>query len=177
MLENDGTKYGKYFLELKNPTNMPFLMGPVLTRMDNSMVKGSNFYFMHWVTPHEEPRMKIGHPPHIHKEAELLFHVGADPDNPSDLGAEVELYMGPELERHVITKSTVVFIPPNCLHAPWNPLRTWRSWIFIEVNQGIRHTEKFYPQLLTPEQRASEDQSRWVGDNMEDWIAGLAEEA
>jgi len=167
--ETSETKYGKYFLELKQPPGKPFAMGPVLGHFGDETIKGSNFYFLHWVLPHEVPKMKLGHPPHIHKEAELLFHIGTNPDDPTDLGAEIEICMGPELEKHVITKSTVVFIPPNCIHAPWNPIRTWRPWIFIEVNQGLRHTEKFYPQLLTREQREGEDQSMWKDDHIEDW--------
>ena len=39
-----------------------------------------------------------------------------------DLGAEVVLYMGPEMEKHVITKTSAVFIPANFIHCPWNPV-------------------------------------------------------
>ena len=158
--------YDKYFLKYEPPPGRPFIMGPSIQRMDEKTIAGSNFYFIHWVLPHAEPRMKVGHPPHIHSEAELLIHIGTNPDDPMDLGAEVELYMGPELERHVITRSTVVFIPPNFIHAPWNPLKTVKPWIFIEINQGLRHTEKFYPQLLTKEQRAVLDWNFWKDDAM-----------
>ena len=155
------SKYGKYFLGYEPPPGRPFIMGPIIQRMDNTTIAGSQFYFIHWVLPHSEPRMKIGHPPHIHREAELLIHIGTNPDDPMDLGAEVELHMGPELERHIITKSTVVFIPPNFIHAPWNPLRTERPWIFIEVNQGPSHTEKSYRQVLPKEARERMDWSMW----------------
>jgi hypothetical protein len=110
---------------------------------------------------HETPNMPVGHPPHIHKDAELLFHIGTDPDNPEDLGAEVEFYLGKEMERHVITQSCVVYIPPGFVHAPWRPLKTTRPWIFVEVNQGAKHTEKFFPELLSKEQNALTDWSRW----------------
>jgi hypothetical protein len=158
-------EFGKYFIPLgidfPMPDGKPFVMGPILERMDDKKVKGSNFYFLHWVLPHDKPHMKIGHPPHIHKEAELLIHIGTNPDDPGDLGAEVELCMGPKLERHIITRSTIVFIPPNCIHAPWNPLRTWRPWIFIEINQSLTHTEKFFPNLLSPEIRDQLDWKFW----------------
>jgi hypothetical protein len=161
-----GHKYDKYFLQDSEWKKFKFVMGPIIQRMDSKTVAGSNFYFIHWVLPHDKPRMTIGHPSHIHSEAELLMHIGTNPDDPDDLGAEVELYMGPELERHVITQTTVVFIPPNFIHAPWNPLKTTRPWIFIEVNQGLRHTEKFYPQLLTKEHRAQLDWNFWHDDAM-----------
>jgi hypothetical protein len=70
------------------------------------------------------------------------------------------------MERHIITETTVVFIPPNFIHAPWNPLKTTRPWIFIEINQGLRHTEKFYPQLLTEEHREKLDWNFWHDDAM-----------
>ena len=109
-----------------------------------------------------------GHPPHIHKAAELLFHIGSDPDNPMDLGAEVEMYMGPELERHVITRTCCIYIPPNFIHSPWRPLKTTRPWIFIEVNQGAEHTEKSFRQLLPIETRERIDWvNRWHDEGYE----------
>ena len=94
-----------------------------------------------------------GHPPHIHKDAELLIHIGTNPDDPMDLGAEVQMCMGPELEVHTITKTTVIWIPPNFIHSPWKPIKTTRPWIFIEINQGPAHTEKSFRQLLPKELR------------------------
>jgi len=170
-----GKKYDKYFLKYDPPPGPPFIMGPILQRMDERNIAGSNFYFIHWVLPHQTPRMKIGHPPHIHSEAELLIHIGTNPDDPDDLGAEVELYVGPEMERHVITTTTVVFLPPNFLHGPWNPLKTERPWIFIEINQGRRHTEKFYPQLLSKEARAASDWSFWRDEGMSQGYSNMAE--
>ena len=82
-------------------------------------------------------------------------------DDPMDLGAEVEMYMGPELERHTFTESTVIYIPPNFIHAPWRPLKVDKPFLFIEVNQGPEHTEKFYPQLLPKEARDKIDWSMW----------------
>jgi hypothetical protein len=69
--------------------------------------------------------------------------------------------MGAERERHTITKSTVVYIPPHLIHSPYIVKRTDRPWIFIEINQGPVHTEKFFPQLLTEEENKSVDWSKW----------------
>jgi hypothetical protein len=157
------TKYGKYFIEWDGSRVHP--LGPFLARLDNNVVKGSHFYMVHWVLPRTENHLGdypyAGHPPHIHRDAELLFHLGTNPDDPMDLGAEVEIYMGPELERHVITRTTVIYIPPNFIHAPWRPLKTVRPWIFIEVNQGPMHTEKSFKQVLPKEARERVDWSRW----------------
>ena len=151
------TKYGKYFITYEGEQNFP--AGKIISRLDDTVVKGSFFYFLHWVMPNPDFDFGIGHPPHIHKDAELLFHIGTNPEDPTDLGAEVELFMGREMERHVITKSCVVFIPPNFIHCPWKPIKTYRPWIFLEVNQGPRHTEKGFHQLLPKEVRDKVDLS------------------
>lgn len=98
MSENE---YGKYFLEMGKATEKPFIMGPVLKRFDHNKVPGSHFYFLHWVLPHDKLHMTIAHPPHIHKEAGLLIHSGINPEDPSDLGVEVELGMEPRMEKHI----------------------------------------------------------------------------
>jgi hypothetical protein len=168
--KKDDSKYGKYFVEY-DPALFPQERRPVMARMEDSIMKGSFFYLVHWMLPGPMPVMPkkpgepehifIGHPPHIHKDAEILFHIGTNPDDPMDLGAEVEMCMGPEMEKHVFNRTTVIYIPPNFIHAPWKPIKTTRPWIFIEVNQGLRHTEKSYRQVLPPDIREKIDWSMW----------------
>jgi ferredoxin len=122
-----------------------------ITRLDDDAVPGSNFYVAHWVFPHDDPMPGVGHPPHVHKDAELIMVMGGDPEHPEELGAEIEVFLGPDMERHIIDKSCVIFIPPYFMHCPWRILRTTKPWIFMEVNQGPRHTEKTYKQLVPRE--------------------------
>ncbi len=163
------TKYGKHFFEY-DAKRWPNERRPVIARMEDSVVKGSYFYLVHWMLPNSKSPFNFpmsGHPPHIHKYPELLFHIGTDPDNPTDLGAEVEMYMGRELERHVFNRSTVIYIPPGMIHSPWRPITTTRPWIFIEVNQGPDHTEKLFKQVLPKEVREKIDWSRWKEEGYE----------
>ena len=122
-----------------------------VTRLDNEVMPGSQFYIIRWTLPHDKPVQDVGHPPHIHKDAELLFVIGTDPENPDELGAEIEFCLGPELEKHIINKTCVIYIPPRFIHGPWRELKTTKPWLFIEVNQGPHHTEKTYNQLLPKE--------------------------
>ncbi len=176
MAGKNGGKYAKYILEYDPSMEqkiMPFrgsrdlgVKPPMETFMciDDSDAKGCHYYWAMWFTPEAPFPLKIGHPPHIHKDAELLFHIGADPKNPLDLGAEVELYLGKEMERYVITKSCVVYIPPGLIHCPWRPMVTHKPWIFIEVNQGLKHTEKGYHQLIPQElQEKYPDEMKTMG--------------
>ncbi|MBN1190104.1 MAG: hypothetical protein JXA46_10160 [Dehalococcoidales bacterium] len=164
------TKYGKYIIEYDSK-RWPTERRPVMCRLEDSVIKGSNFYLIHWVMPGVEATVGdfkyAGHPPHIHKDTELLFHIGTNPDDPMDLGGEVEMYLGPELERHVFNRTCCVFIPPNFIHSPWRPLKTTRPWIFMEINQGSRHTEKFYPQLLPEEARNKINWDMWKDEGIE----------
>jgi hypothetical protein len=159
------TKYGEYFKTYEAKPEDIERGRTGIARVDRDSFEGCNFYWVHWNLPRpggKSPDMAIvGHPPHIHKSAEILMLIGTDPENPTDLGAEVELQMGPEREKHVMTKSTVVYIPPNMIHCPYIIKRTDRPWIFVEINQGPVHTEKLCPNILTPEERATVDWSKW----------------
>jgi hypothetical protein len=55
---------------------------------------------------------------HTHPEAEALIWVGLNPYNLGYLGAEIEIGMGPEFERHVFNKPTCVICPEGFVHLP-----------------------------------------------------------
>ncbi len=55
---------------------------------------------------------------HTHPEEEVLVYVGLDPDNPDFLGAELELGMGPNHERHIFNKPTIAICPQGFPHLP-----------------------------------------------------------
>jgi hypothetical protein len=55
---------------------------------------------------------------HTHPEEEILCFVGLDPDNLTFLGAELELGMGKDYERHIFNKPTVAICPKGFPHLP-----------------------------------------------------------
>lgn len=55
---------------------------------------------------------------HTHPEEEILCFVGLDPDNIDYLGAELELAMGLDYERHIFNKPTVAICPAGFAHLP-----------------------------------------------------------
>lgn len=134
-------------------------LGPLFARFDSGVFRGSNFYNIQWVLPGAE--VPLGHPPHVHDETQLLFFLGTDMENAGDLGAEVEIFLGPEMERYVINQSRVVQIPAGLIHGPWRPLKTKRPWLFVEVNEAPARTETLHPEVLPPELRERVDWSRW----------------
>jgi hypothetical protein len=55
---------------------------------------------------------------HYHPEAEILCFVGLDPDNLNFLGAELEIGMGKDYERHIFNTPTVAICPAAFPHLP-----------------------------------------------------------
>jgi hypothetical protein len=55
---------------------------------------------------------------HYHPEAEILCFVGLDTDNLDYLGAELELGMGKDYERHIFNTPTVAICPAAFPHLP-----------------------------------------------------------
>jgi hypothetical protein len=65
--------------------------------------------------------------PEMHDFNQVMIFMGADPANIGDLGAEVQLCLGPEKEKHMITTSRAVLIPKGTAHMPTclQPLSEW----------------------------------------------------
>ncbi len=148
------TKYGKYFISGPFPGTEEM---KIIASLSGDQIQGCNRYLVNWMTSSPaalfgvESWDQISHSPHIHKSAEILMHLGTNPDAPYDLGAEIEFCMGPEMEKHTITKSTVTYIPPNFIHGPWRVKRVDRPFLIIQVNQEPTHTEKSLKELVPAE--------------------------
>ena len=138
------TKYGKYFVQ------EPMLEGMFAPRIRFA----SGEYFgelnlslqMNCIT---EPWL-IEEEPHTHDFDQLLFFYGSNPMDLGDFGAEVELSLGEEGEKHIINKMTVVHIPKGLLHCPLYFKKVDRPVMFMNV-------------ALTPEYKKTVDkvESSW----------------
>jgi uncharacterized RmlC-like cupin family protein len=68
---------------------------------------------------------------HHHDTDEYLFFLGAElPDLVGSFDGEIEYFMGPEYERHIITKATVLYIPAGLEHNPCNIKRLTKPMMF-----------------------------------------------
>lgn len=72
--------------------------------------------------------------PHAHDFTEMLFFIGGDPTDIRELGAEVEITLGEEGEKHVITTAGVVSIPPGLTHCPIDVRNVTKPIMFLEVS-------------------------------------------
>ena len=109
-------KYEKYILtEQKLPQHLraPEL-GPRILHLDDNVIQGA-FYLSAtwWLTPSEPGG---GPAAHIHDFDEVIAFFGSNPEDPLDLGGEVEFWL--DDEQYLITKSCLVFVPKGLKHCP-----------------------------------------------------------
>lgn len=156
------TKYDKYILSGDRPWNPPgtgAIVAWVNDQVNNGAYTGSHQYYIHWVPPVPEGLPGVdswedmGHGPHEHKYPEVVIHLGTDPDNPLDLGGEVEFCLGPEMEKHILTTSNLVYLPADFIHGPWIIRNVTRPFIMITVEQSPQHTEKSHQHMVSEEER------------------------
>jgi hypothetical protein len=140
------TKYGKYILSeykppaVEAPWSPPNLAavskgkGGRLFYMDSSIVPGATYMECVWVMPRPAiaPPVpggkKVGTEAHTHDYDEVIAFIGTNHDDPYDLGAEVELWLGDE--KHIIAKTSLVFIPAGLKHSPLT---------FLKVDRPVFH--------------------------------------
>ena len=63
--------------------------------------------------------------PHKHDYEEIFLFLGTNPEDTTDLGAEVEFWVGEgdELEKVIFNTSSSIYIPPGVAHFP----QIWRN--------------------------------------------------
>ena len=81
---------------------------------------------------------------HVHPTDEVLVYVGTDPDDIDYLGAEIEIDMGPEHERHLINKPSVVICPAGTPHMPQVTRWIDKPFGFLAVNLSGEHDTKSF---------------------------------
>ena len=149
-----GLKYRKYFTTELTPEekNIGFGASPMfLVFADNDIIEGCHFFSA--MLMGESATKVAGHGPHKHRDPEVLVALGTDPDHPNELYGEYEIYMGPEMEKHVINKPSLVFIPSNFVHCPFRVTKATRPFIFIEAQYTPKEVEIPLKELVPADMR------------------------
>lgn len=93
---------------------------PTMTFMCKKLVPESNAYIeFGWIYEVPDPNPHLLE--HAHAYDEIVLHIGMNPQDPSDLGAEIEFFVGDE--PLIINKTSALFVPRGLRHGPI----TWRS--------------------------------------------------
>jgi len=131
-------KYAKYIVtELKAPPASPEAAAryaEFATRilwMDSNVVEGAFQMNCSWYL-----RPTKGIPePHSHEYDEIIGFFGSNPEDPYELGGEIELWL--EDEQYLLTKTCMVFVPRGMNHCPLILRRVDRPiFHFTTVNGG-----------------------------------------
>jgi hypothetical protein len=125
-------KYSKYVVTLDFKDNRPGFYRQVAS------VSGREFgidftveYGAYWAAGNmgEAPAA-----PHAHDYSQVMLWLGADGNDMGELGAEVELSLGEECEKHMITSSTAVAVPKGLPHYPASITRMDRRFVYLEMS-------------------------------------------
>jgi hypothetical protein len=79
---------------------------------------------------------------HKHDFEQFLCFFGGDPMNPEDFGGEVELSLGEEGEKHIITSNTIVYLPGGLIHGPLNFKKIDRPIMYMDIFLSPAYSSK-----------------------------------
>lgn len=133
-------KYDKYFL---TEVNLPVSRQKSAEEnadvyshvawLDSNRIEGAFYTEVVW---YYKPRKStVGG--HTHDFDEIIAFFGSNPDDIHDLGGEVELWMGGE--KHIITKSCLVFVPRGVEHCPLSFNRVDRPIFHFTAGTGGKY--------------------------------------
>ncbi len=133
--KDDGTKYGKYIiLAQKNEATERGI--PVVATLGTEIPGCDSMALVGRMPP---PGPMPGHETwEKHAVPELLIHLGNDPDDPMNLGADVELYLGKGKwrEKYEFNKTTAVYLPAGMPHCPWHVRNIRKPVTFANILVG-----------------------------------------
>ncbi len=89
---------------------------PTMTYMSRTQINVANYYIeFGWIWGKVEPPI----PKMVHDSLdEIVLHIGGDPENPEDLGADMEFGMGDDLLQ--FNTSYGMWVPKGVIHGPLN---------------------------------------------------------
>jgi hypothetical protein len=77
---------------------------------------------------------------HSHDFDEYLSFIGLNPDNPEELGAEVEISLGEEQEKHTFKTTTSIYIPKGLPHLPLVFKNVDRPFLLVHIFNTPEYT-------------------------------------
>jgi hypothetical protein len=123
------TKYGKYIITKDIYRTIPEEYTGTSLLSHNGELKADVSMGYHCVT-----KPILFRETHTHSNEEILCFIGGNPRDITDLGAEIEMTMGPEREKHIITQAACVSIPANLEHCPLNIKKVDKPIVFLEIS-------------------------------------------
>lgn len=137
------SKYGKYIVtELKIPEEKQKIAADYskyATRilwMDDKVVDGAFHMNTAWYL---KAAATLESTPHAHDTDEIIGFFGSNPQDPYDLGGEIEIWL--EDEKHIITSTAMLFVPAGMKHCPLIIRRIDRPIFHFTTVTGGQYTK------------------------------------
>ncbi len=150
------SKYGKYIItETKSEVSLPSYRGESkqpapegapgasirptrLMWLDSKAVPGAFYSECVWIWPECGHPTRMAAQAHTHPFDEIITFFGTNPDDPHDLCGLVELWL--EDEKHVMTRSFMVYVPAGMKHCPLGVRRVDRPIIHFTIGNTTNYT-------------------------------------
>jgi hypothetical protein len=130
-------KHGQYVTEIKtNFSRYSQVVAPQVSVAGGRDLSGTGFSLgWSFIT---QPLLMVAEA-HTHDFDQIVFILGGDPNNVGDFDGEVEMYLGSNQEKNIITYPAFVYIPKGLLHCPLNFKRVTRPmmWIDVTLSPGL----------------------------------------
>lgn len=114
------SKYDRYIVtELKIPEEKQKIAAAYskyanrILWMDENVVEGAFHMNTAWYL---KASQTLEDAPHVHDTDEIIGFFGSNPDDPYNLGGEIEIWL--EDEKHIITRTAMLFVPAGMRHCP-----------------------------------------------------------
>ena len=128
-----GNKYDHLFCtRMKERPLTDTILSPTISFRGNSDLPGAgiNMGFRYYVKP-----FKMELQSHHHDVDEYLFFLGGQlPDLTANFDAEIEIFLGPEYERHIITRPCILYIPRGFEHNPMDIKKVGKPLLFMPLH-------------------------------------------
>jgi hypothetical protein len=141
VVNNNEGEFGKYIIQdLRTPDfSVDFVefyktYAKRLLWMDSKVVPGAFQMNISWYMSASESRPLYKHEEHYHDSDELIGFLGSDPNNPYDLGGEIEVGVGGEMHR--LTKSSIIFFPSGLKHLPLSIIELHRPILHFSITMS-----------------------------------------
>jgi hypothetical protein len=103
---------------------------PTMTYLSSNQIPEANYYIeFGWIYGIPDPNPPVTQ--HVHQHDEMILHFGGDPQNPEDLGAEIEVRV--EGEPLLFDTNTALFAPKGLTHCPV----TWKKFKKPHIEMAI----------------------------------------